>query len=106
MSATTRRSFRSRAISPPASKVIPFTPPSLFWTLSSVRGEREARRPTCAPFSLAVRPFAEGHLPASPSILPHRREQLPPHALRSQKRSLPFRPRSVREFLQADGPQA
>src|ERR1035441_8764141 len=102
----TRRSFRSRAISPPASKVRPFTPPSLFWKLSFVLGEREARRPRCAPFSLAGRLFAEGHLAAPPSIPPHRREQLQPHALRRQKRSLPRRPRSVREFLQADCSQA
>ncbi|MGD0774262.1 MAG: hypothetical protein ABSC05_15705 [Candidatus Solibacter sp.] len=39
------------------------------------------------------RPFAAAHLPASPSIPPHRREQLQPHASRSQKRSLPLRPR-------------
>ena len=38
-SVSTRRSFRSRATSPPASKVMPFTPPSLFRQLSSVRGE-------------------------------------------------------------------
>ena len=105
-SVSTRRSFRSRAISPPASKVMPFTPPSLFWKLSSVRGEREARRPTCAPFSLAGRRFAVAHLLASPSIQPHRREQLQPHASRRQKRSLPLRLRSVRESLQADCSQA
>ena len=106
MSVSTRRSFRSRAISPPASKVMPFTPPSLFWKLSSVRGERETRRPTCAPFSLGGHPFAEGLLPASPSILPYRREQFQPHALRRQKRLPPLRPRSVREFLQSDCPRA
>ena len=45
-----RRSFRSTAISPPASKVMPLTRPFLSGTVPAA-GARESRRPTRVPFS-------------------------------------------------------
>ncbi len=101
-SVSTRRSFRSSAISPPASKVMPFTPPSLFRNLSSAPGEREARRPTRAPFSSASHRFVVAHLATSPSIPPHRKGRLQRHASRRRKRSPPLRLRPAREFHRAD----
>jgi hypothetical protein len=101
---STRRLFRSNAISPPASKVTLLKQPFLFWSLSSVPGEREARRPTSAPCSLAGRPFAATHLVACPSILPRRKEQLQPHVSRRQRHWLPVLLRQAREFLQPGCP--
>jgi hypothetical protein len=105
-SASTLRSFRSKAISPPASKVIPLKRPSLFGLLFSVFREREACRPNHAPFSLTGHLFVEVHLPASPSNPPHRKEQFQRHAARRQKRSRTFQPRPERESLQPDRPEA
>jgi len=105
-SASTRRWFRSSAISPPASKVMPFTPPSLFRNLFSASGRREARRPTRAPFSSADHPFAVAHLATSPSIRQRRKARLRRHAARRRKLSPPLRPRPARESLQADRSEA
>jgi len=105
-STSTRRSFRSSAISPPASNVMPFTPPSLFGSPVSAPGERAARRPTRAPSLSASRPFVAAHLPTSPAIPKRRKARLQRHASRRLKRWLPLRPRPARELLQADRPQA
>ena len=105
-SASTLRSFRSKAISPPASNAIPLKRPSLFGLLFSVFREREACRPNHAPFPLTGHPFVEVRLPSSPSNPPHRKEQLQRHAARRQKCSRTFRPRQVRESLRPDRPGA
>ena len=105
-SVSTRRSFRSTAISPPVSKVMPLTQPSRVSRLSSGLRERESRRPTRVPFSSVGRPFVEAHLPASPSSRPHRKEQLQRHASRRQRRLLPVRLQQGHELLQPDRPEA
>ena len=64
ISASTRRSLRSKAIRPPASKVIPFTRRSLFVCVSSLDARREARRPRRAPLGSRGRLFVAARLRA------------------------------------------
>jgi hypothetical protein len=101
-SASARRSFQSSAISPPASKVMPLTQPSLDSNPFSVRREKELHRPTRVPSSSAGHPSVVAHPVAFPSNRRHRREQLQPHASRRQRRFLPVRLRQVREWLPPD----
>jgi hypothetical protein len=84
--ASTRRSFRSNATRPPASKVTPLTRPSLSLGPSSAPAGREPRRPTHVRFWLRGRLFAAMRPAASPSIRPHHAEQHPRRAARTQKR--------------------
>ena len=56
--ASTRRSFRSNAIGPPASKVTPLTPPALSLGPSFAPAERETRQPMRVRFWLRDHPFA------------------------------------------------
>ena len=99
------RSFRSSAISPPVSKVMPFTQPSLFRNSFWAAAEREARRPKRAPSSSTGHRFVAGHLQASPSIRRHRKEQLQPRASQTQKHWRPFPLPQVRASLQPDRPE-
>ena len=100
--ASTRRSFRSNAIRPPASKVTPLMQPSLSLGAPSAPAERETRQPMRVRFWLRRHQFAAVRPPASLSILPHRAEQHPQRAARKQKRSPPALPLPEREFPQPD----
>lgn len=93
-----RRSCRSSAMRPPASKVMPLTQLFLFSRLSWVAGKRAERQPRPAPFLLADHRFAAVLLPASPATLPRRTERFGRRASRRQKRSRPDLLRPEREF--------
>ena len=105
MRASTRRSSRSSAIKPPASKVMP-----LKWRGSSrhsfcvVAGEQEGRRPRH--FSLVDHRFAVACRPASRSTQPHRQDRFQRCALQTQKHSLLRRQRPAPAFLRSDYPEA
>jgi hypothetical protein len=102
INASTRRSFRSSAIRPPASRVMPLTQPSLSWGLSCALAERAARPPIFVRPGLKAHPFLVVRLPAFPSTLPHRAERHPPRAAR-RRRCLPtVQPLPGREFREPD----
>ncbi len=80
MSASVLRSLRSRAIRPPASKVIPLTPPSFSWRVALAPGKREFRRPKSVPVWSMHRPSPLAQCPTFPSIQPRREERLQSNA--------------------------
>jgi hypothetical protein len=99
---STGRSFRSSAIGPPASKVMPLTPPFLFWSFFSVARQRDACQPAHALFWRAGYRSVTGHLRASPPIQPRRKVQPQPRASQMQKCLRPVRRRQGRESVQPD----
>lgn len=105
-SARTRRSLRSRAMSPPASKVTPFRRPS-FCLCRNLRemAAREWRRPSPFPRQSADHLFAGAHRSASLSILLRRKERLPQRASRTRKRWQPLRPQQANGFPRFDHPE-